>query len=222
MKVVDLSAGLTDGFLTYPGDPPVRILRTQTHSKNGYQLCSLSMGTHSGTHVDLPLHCLKDGMGADTFPLETFIGNAVTVSRPTGEHGKISVSDLEGVDIGRGDILLICTGWSTHVGDPQFFKDFPYIDIPAADYLISKGIKALGCDMPSVDPPTSETPVHHALLGAGIGIVEALVNLEKVVGKRAQFIGFPLHIAGGDGSPVRAVAVLESGDVQREGKEPSR
>lgn len=209
MKIVDLSAVLTDGFPAYPGDPPVRITRTLTHAEHGYQICAVCMGTHSGTHVDLPLHHLEDGMSADTFPLETFIGNAITVSIPRGKNGKISVSDLEAVSLRRGDILLVCAGWSKYMGDEQFFRDFPYFDAPVADYLISKGIKALGCDMPSVDPPTTGAPVHHTLLGVGIGIVEALVNLEKVVGKRAQFIGLPLHIAGGDGSPVRAVAVVE-------------
>jgi kynurenine formamidase len=42
----------------------------------------------------------------------------------------------------------------------------------------------------------------------GIAPYENLTNLDQLVGKRYTFVGFPLRIRNGTGSPLRAVAVL--------------
>jgi len=117
---------------------------------------------------------------------------------------------IKGKDIRKGDIVIVSTGWEEKIGSDDFFQNFPYFSEATANYFIGREIKAIGCDSPSVDSAGSKTaPFHHKILKAGIGVIEALQNLKSLRGKRVFFIGLPLKISSGDGSPVRAVAIKE-------------
>lgn len=209
MKVYDLSMAIENGMPTYPGDPAVSLRRMLEHREAGYNIMALALGTHSGTHVDVPLHHLEEGPGADQFPLERFLGPAVFLHLDKVGSGLIEVADLQdaGMEIRAGEIVVVGTGWENHRGGADYFQGFPYFASEVADFFIQKRVKAVGCDMPSVDGPGGGAPVHHKLLAAGIPVVEALANLEPLRGRRAFFCAAPLKIAGGDGSPVRALAV---------------
>lgn len=206
MKIYDLSTGISNKTVTYPGDPPVSLRRVVDCVENVYNVASISMGTHSGTHVDLPLHVLKDGIDAAAMPLDKFFGEAAVIEIPCTEGSSISSELLDAGSIKKGDILIIRTGWEEKAGTADFFKNFPYFDPSFADKLIELEIKALGTDLPSADGAGVKGTVHKKLLSNDIVIIEALVNLKQLAGRRCYFNAVPLKIEGGDGSPVRAYA----------------
>ncbi len=106
-----------------------------------------------------------------------------------------------------GAKIIYETGWHRHFGADDFYSDFPSLTQDAARYLVSRGIRMLGMDTPT--PGRDWLEVHHILLAkeAEIVVVEALAHLDRIP-DRITFIGFPLNIAGHDGSPIRAVAVV--------------
>jgi kynurenine formamidase len=107
---------------------------------------------------------------------------------------------------GPGWFILIRTGYDEKVGTPDWLNH-PGIDEECADYLASLGVNGVGTDAPSIDHPPF--PGHRKLLSRGVLIYENLTNLGKLLGRVFEFIGIPLRIEGGSGSPVRALAILE-------------
>ena len=107
---------------------------------------------------------------------------------------------------------LIYTGaFNRYHGTREYLSQYPGLDESGSNWLVEKGIKIFGVDSPSPDNPISRTyPCHMMCRAQGITHYENLANLDQVAGKRFIFIGFPMRIIGGTGSPVRAVAVLES------------
>ena len=97
------------------------------------------------------------------------------------------------------------TGWHRHYGESNYFTDFPSLTQEAATYLAGRRIRLLGMDTPT--PSRDYYEVHHILLGkpAEIVVVESLANLDQLP-EEFLFIGFPLRLENGDGSPIRAVA----------------
>ena len=191
---------------TYPGDPTVNISPKIEYKDKGYNVLSLCMGTHSGTHVDVPLHLIDNGTSVDRVPLDKFIGKALFVEIIKDKNEKITLDEIKKFDLKDGDIFIVRTGWEANKYKKDYFTDFPYFSISAADYLISKRIKAIGADIPAVDGPEQNGTFHKKMMLAGIVIIEALINLKQVAGKRMFFSAVPLNIKGADGSPVRAIA----------------
>jgi arylformamidase len=205
--VFDLSLVLDSNLTVYPGDPVMRLRRVKHADHDGLNLSILHLSTHSGTHVDVPLHFVPDGDDTARFSVHHFVGEAVFVDAPKGPRDRITAEDLVGRGIRRGDIVIVSTGWEKQLGNASFLTDAPGFSPEAARWLVGAGVKAVGCDLLSVDPPEDEAmTVHHLLLEAGIGIVEMLANLGSLAGRRLFFVAAPLRIAGGDGSPVRALA----------------
>lgn len=204
--IYDLSIPLNSRTVICPGDPEICIKRVVNLEDDGYNVTSLKMGTHTGTHVDLPLHAVKDGCDAASMPLELFCGEAVFVGAQCRDGNEIDWEAVDKTGIRNGDILVMRTGWEKKAGSQDYFRGFPYLTEQAASGLSRLGVKAIGLDSPSVDAPGSDGNTHRLILSCGIVIIEALVNLEALVGKRCFFSAVPLKIEQGDGSPVRAYA----------------
>jgi kynurenine formamidase len=106
---------------------------------------------------------------------------------------------------------LLKTGWSRHVGNPQYYRDnFPRISEELARWCVERGVRVLGVEPPSVADVNNLAEVkliHRILLGAQVVIVEGLTNLEALAHDRILFCAAPLKIAGGDGAPCRAFAI---------------
>jgi kynurenine formamidase len=171
------------------------------------------MGLHAGTHVDVPLHFLPGGRDVTQLPPELFFGPAVAIDSPKGPGEDITPRDLAGCDIREGDIVLFRTGWEARMHTQAFFREeWPGFTAEAVRSLVARKVKAIGGDIASADSPAGiarGAPAHKAALEAGLPIFEALVNLDRVVGRRFTFIGLPLLISGAEASPVRALALLE-------------
>ncbi|MGB9780996.1 cyclase family protein [Caldanaerobacter sp.] len=210
MRMIDLSHFIENGMPQYPGQPEIKIERIAEVAKDGYQLTEAKAVVHLGTHCDAPAHFIEAGDTIEKLPVDFYSGEAVIIDVPHLPDRLMKPELLEGVDLKEGDIVIFRTGMSKYWLEEAYIKEFPYLTEELAHLLVEKRVKAIGLDTLSPDPvETEDFPVHHILLGNKVGIIENLTNLEAIDKKRFLFIALPLKIKGSDGSPVRAVAILE-------------
>ncbi len=222
MRVVDL---------TYPIKPHFR-WKVATELKGShargdlFQSTVLTIHCHAFTHVDAPVHFLPEGRHIGQLPVDQWIGEAAVVDLThLGENAEVTGADLErrAQDVRAGDIVLLWTDWPKRVGveTERFWRDAPYTGRSACDWLIQRRVKAVGYDYPPdysvrtmiFDPQKQLRPedntTHYAFFPAGIAVVEYLTNLDQIGVPRCRFMALPLPVEGADGSPVRAVAIVE-------------
>lgn len=202
---IDISLELRSGMIHWPGDPPVRIKRAQSiRSGDEANLSRLELGSHSGTHVDAPLHFLPGGEAVDHLPLER-MRVAARVLEIADPH-RIQVSELEGKAIHPGESLLFKTLNSTCDWPKLPFNPTAvHLDRLAAEFLARKRPLWVGIDALSIGGYQGEgKAVHKTLLAAGIWILEGLQLSEASEGDYELFC-FPLKIRNGDGAPARAL-----------------
>lgn len=208
MKIIDLTHDLTDNMGVFPGDPACRIT-TAHHYENGYFVSEISMGTHTGTHVDTPAHKIPQRETLSDLGIAPFIAEKCCVIDTRALSGEINADFLaqhERTLNGR-ECVIFRSGWERHFGTDAFFCDFPALAEDAAPFLQRCGIRIVGLETPSVNPVRHES-VHDAFLRAGIIIVEALANVAELPRESFCFYAVPLKLKDGDGSPVRAFATV--------------
>lgn len=206
----DLSHPIETGMTTYPDDPEVRVEPAATHSADGFHVESVVCGSHTGTHVDAPIHTEPDGRTLAEYPIDAFAREAVCLRcRDLGPREPIGPERIPETD---ADCLIIHTGWDDHWNTPLYF-DHPYLSPAAARRCADLGY-AVGTDTLNPDPTPTENATegeptgfaaHHALLGRERLIFENLTGLEAVP-DRFELRAYPIAL-GGDGAPVRAVGV---------------
>ncbi|KAI0366708.1 putative cyclase [Pilatotrama ljubarskyi] len=217
--VVDLTHALVPGEVPachghpcYSASPSLSLARGDLANVH-----TLTLGTHTGTHIDAPYHFFADGASVDNLDLSLLASVPAVVAdlRARGAHERIGWDDLveaaEEIKRSGARVVLLCTGWSRRWNKPDYSKH-PFLDVDAARRLLDLGVKVLGLDMMSPDKVTEDeerADVHRVVLGSGGIIVENLTNLETLVERRWARVMvslMPLNLAGCDGSPVRAVA----------------
>lgn len=202
---IDISVPIRDGMVHWPGDSPVSIKRVEDIEKGATaNLSAIYMGAHSGTHVDAPIHFLKQGQGVDNIPIDTLVGRARVIEIRDPES--IKSEELARHRIRRSERILFKTRNSSEAWQKgKFSEDFVFISDAAADFLVDRGVLLIGVDYLSVGSfKHSGSYVHRTLLGGGIGIIEGL-NLLNVTSGKYDLICLPLRIIGGDGAPARAI-----------------
>jgi kynurenine formamidase len=226
---IDLSIPLDASTQVYPGDPLFVNAPHANYEKDGYSVRHLSLGTHTGTHIDAPYHFIAEGQIIDKMPLDMLVSEVVVIDlsqRPSGGLGpreRITWTHLEpyidSSSLQPGRILLINIGWSKlYYGTDKYFQH-PYLAPEVAHKLLSLGIKVVGTDTLSPDETLGSSDgdgfgFHEAFLGAGGVIAENLTNLEALVEAQSRDSSdgawivslVPLRLIGADGSPVRAFA----------------
>jgi kynurenine formamidase len=229
VKFVDLSREIYHKMPRLPNHPAIIITTFGTHDEvgeaDGYKFSSatmsLALGDHAGTHVDAPCHfdARPGATTIDQVPLENFFLDAVCLDlshKPL--KSDISIADLEqaeaaaGIRIEKNDMVLLHMDFFRRChGTEGYLTDFPGLTKDSATWLGRKGIAMFGVEAVSPGRPgRNNFEVHHVCRDLGFTHVEGLVNLDQLVGKgRFKFIGFPLKIRGGTGSPIRAVAMLD-------------
>ena len=206
-RVIDLTIPLEDGL------PGVSIEPARTLEQDGWNATTLHLYSHCGTHMDAPTHFGVSRQTIDQIPLDQCMGPAWVMNLAgIQSRALIRVADLEQVAdrIREGDSLLLRTGWSRHVREPSYRDGLPRVSQELAEWSAAKKIRMLGVEPPSVADVNNRdelTAVHRILLGAGIIIVEGLANLDQIRRERVTFMAFPLKVGGGDGAPVRALAI---------------
>ncbi len=210
MKLIDLSHPMRHGQPSFPGDPVLQVTPHATIEKQRCNVSQIGMGSHQGTHLDALYHFIPDGRRLDEMPLDWFYGPATLLRIPKPAKSEITLSDLKPFEESfvPGARIIYETGWHHHYGQEDYFTDFPSLTQEAAAYLAGRRIRLLGMDTPT--PSRDYYEVHHLLQQkpSEIVIVESLANLDALP-ETFLFIGFPLRFEGGDGSPIRAVAVIE-------------
>jgi kynurenine formamidase len=195
---------------TFPTDPKLSIIAHGTVPTMRYNISQISMGSHQGTHLDAMYHFVDEGKTIDKMPLEWFYGPARLLRIPKKGGEELGVGDFEEYEeaLTPGARIIYETGWHREFGKPHFFSEFPSLTQEAARYLAGRKIRMLGMDTPT--PSRDYYEVHHILLEepAEIVIVESLAHLDRLPAE-FTFIGFPLLFHGRDGSPIRAVGLVE-------------
>ena len=177
---------------------------------------------HVGTHVDAPLHLGGvEGPGLDGIPADAWMGELLVLGfRGKGEGEAVSVGEIrewEAVhgEIGEGSIALFDFGWAERWTTEYGVENQPYHGVnpglseEAAVYLVDRGVKLVGGDVPTVDVGSDPVePAHRVLLPRGVLVLENAANLEELPPRGAYFVGLPLRVSGGTGFPVRAVAFV--------------
>jgi arylformamidase len=203
-RVIDISVPNRPGMHVYPGDPVLEVASVRRIAEGDpCNLSLLTMGSHTGTHVDAPHHFLADGPRLGDVSLDRMVGEAL-VADLRGRRA-IDAAALEPVALRPGDILLCRTDNSERWRATEFQRDFTYLTEDAAELLVGRGIRAVGMDYLSIERFGSpDFPVHHRLLGAGIFVIEGL-DLGAVDPGRYTLVCLPLRFPELDGAPARAV-----------------
>jgi arylformamidase len=199
----DVTIPLTAGLPVYPGDPPFEIESLQVAGADAFGLSRMSLGTHTGTHVDAPAHFVPEGASIDALALEILTGKARVVEILARE--RIEREDLEAQDL-RDDLrILLKTRMSGQMTKPAYQEDHLYLSAEAAAYVAQAGLKLIGFDYLSIDRHgAADFPAHRALLEAGVVIVEG-IDLSEVPPGEYDMTCLPLRVAGGDGAPARVI-----------------
>ncbi len=211
MKLSDLTHTLENGMMVFPGDSPPMFQKTLTHVNDGAQVIRMDIATHHGTHIDCPLHFVADGKSTDNSELGNFYGKAVIADcTQFGTDDQISADHLQGLNLNWDtlDWLIVYTGWYKYWSTPRYLENFPVLSVEAARFLQGKKLKGIGLDVISIDAIDSvDYPLHKIILGSGMYVIENLCNLHQIPEGEFTLAAFPLKIAQGDGSPIRAVAL---------------
>ncbi len=208
MEWIDLSLPIKTGMPVYPGDPPVFIEIVLQRIDSGPQLSNISMGSHSGTHIDAPRHFLTGEAAVDQLPLDRFFATAFVAGLPYSKDKPLDLTQMNIEGMQPGDALLLATGWDSRADSPDYFSDVPRFAPGSIEWLLDKNVKMFGVDLPTViegHEPHQIASMHVGVLRAGVVLVENLCKLVPLIGKRLEFQALPLRLVGCDGSPVRAI-----------------
>ncbi|MBN2168722.1 MAG: cyclase family protein [Actinobacteria bacterium] len=207
MNWTDITVPIKSGMTGWPGDPPVKIERfSELEKGDDYNATRLSLNTHTGTHMDAPLHFIPEGSAIDEAPPNMLIGRArvIEIDNP----GPIGADELEPHNINKDErILLKTTNSSLPWHRMPFNEDYAYLSLEGASLLAEKRIVLAGIDYLSIagfGPGAEAAETHRTLLKSGIYIIEGL-NLASVEAGQYELVCLPLKIENGDGSPVRAM-----------------
>jgi arylformamidase len=204
-KWIDISVSLRSGMVHWPDNPPVKIERMKDMDKGAVcNVSVMSLGAHTGTHMDAPLHFFKNGKSLDKLPLEATIGPARVVEIKDREM--VRPDELRAHNLRRGERILFKTRNSSRCWKTDaFVENFVYISREAARHLVDRGIRTIGVDYLSVGGFRRDgLETHRILLGAEVWIIEG-INLSKVKPGNYELVCLPLKVLGGDGAPARAL-----------------
>jgi kynurenine formamidase len=206
-RVIDLSLPVSNSLRG------VNISSAKTIAADGWNATTLTLYSHSGTHMDAPKHFLPEGASLDQQDLAACCGPARIVNlAPVQPRQLLTISDIESRigSVNPGDRLLFRTDWHRRVGSPEYRDGLPRISIELAQWLVEKRVALIGVEPPSVADVNNMvelTEVHQTLFRGGVVIVEGLAHLDQITQAEVEFIALPLKIVDGDGCPVRAIAI---------------
>lgn len=200
---MDVSVPIRDGMFHWPASPDI-VVTPLEHLRWGdaATVSSLSLGVHTGTHVDAPAHFILGGGGVESIALDRLIGRARVLD--LGNVAQIQPRDLDGLGIGPGDRILFKTRNSRYWKEPEFRADYTSLSLKAAEWLAERAVRAVGIDYLSIASMDMAPETHRPLLAAGIAVIEGL-DLSGVDAGPYELICLPLRLEGIDGAPARVL-----------------
>lgn len=202
--IYDISMKITPRMQTYKRNQNKRPIFNQPDSfeHKGVYETTLTIGLHTGTHVDYPLHMISNGKTSDTEVLENLIGEA-KVFDLTGVSDAIGFEDIKDLDIQPNDFVLFKTKNSY---EDDFNFNFVFVDETAATYLKDKKIRGVGIDSLGIERSQEGHPTHKLLLGNDIVIIEGL-RLKEVEEDTYTMYCLPLKIEKTEASLARVILI---------------
>jgi len=216
MRLIDLSQPMTDAGPNCPVHPPIQFRQIANHAADGWQMELMTLASHTGSHLDAPLHKMAGGVSIDQIPLEAFVGPAVIadlrgIAADTAIEPALLESRLPAVLSDR--IVLLATGWGDRRAKTlEWQAHSPFLAPTAAQWLVDRRIRAVGIDHYSIggsrEPGNART--HEILLGANVWVVEELRFSAEAFAlpQPFQFWALPINLPGFSGSFCRPVAVV--------------
>lgn len=194
--------------------PAASVVPNKSIDADGWRATMLNLYSHCGTHMDATCHFDPDGETLDQLNLDAVCGVARVIDlSPALPRERLTVERFEAALDGPlrpGDRLLLRTDWHHRYPSPEYRNELPRISVDLARYFVSNEVRLIGVEPPSVadvNDIEEVTQVHRILFAGGIVIVEGLVGLDQIDAPECEFIALPLRIVGGDGCPVRAIAI---------------
>jgi len=197
-NILDLSMLINENTPNYPGDPLPKIEEIATIKSSGWNERRISFNTHFSTHIDAPYHMLQDGKRISDYPIETFFGEAIVVALNNFEKMLPQIKE--------NDFVLFYTGQSKKAFSKNYYENAKFLTKEIAEKLIQKKVRVIGIDSFSIDD--DPWPVHKMVFKHNVLIIENLVGLEELIGKRFEIIALPLKLDAADGSPCRVTALI--------------
>lgn len=205
-RIYDITRKL---FQQIPDVPGLFVPSCTREDRGRYLVSDIHICSHTGTHIDAPVHYLKVGQSIDEVPLDSLVG-PVQVIDLTHAPDRITASLLQAqIERGGPRRILLKTRFSDL---NEYSPSFPCLEPGAADLLVSRGYVCVGIDSPSIEAIECDGYVHRQLLGNGCLIIE-LLDLSRVTAGCYQLVALPLPIAGCDGSPARVILMEKEMDA---------
>jgi len=222
--IIDLSHPLDSSCPTWEGDcgfsKSIVLDYPDCTSNTAFRVQSINMHAGIGTHIDAPAHCMQGGQTTESLDLNRLAAPCVVIDVTKMAHADyllmpedILAHEKKYGKIGYNHFVLIYTGWSQHWHTPEKYRNqlqFPSISLEATLLLLERKIVGLGIDTLSPDTSSRGYPVHQAILGAGLYLVENVANAHLLPTVGAFSLALPLPIVGGTESPMRFVGLVSS------------
>jgi kynurenine formamidase len=236
-RIVDLSMPVHADMLTFPRVPPPALCVYESHEQFAERIGAAAHGVtsltasnlvvvndHVGTHCDSRRHIVPDAGGADTIPLEYCMSDGVLLDFTDREPGYIiTAQDVQealqriGYTLKQRDIVLIHTGAGAYNTEERYRTDHPGMSAEATRWLIEQGVRMMGCDAITFDPPVWAMferkkfwEAHRVMWDEEYWHLENLMNLDRIGRPHGfQLVVLPVKWVGTTAAPVRAVAILE-------------
>ena len=207
MKYYDVTLEISPELPVWPGNPRIELERTlKIEEGANANVSRLSLGVHTGTHVDAPYHFLPEGHSVESLLLEDLVGRAHVVDM-TSVKDVIGLRAVQSALIPRRATRVLLKTRNSRlwkIRDRGFHEDFVGVDQEAAAWLVERGIRVLGVDYLSVAPWKRSRPTHEILLKNRVVVIEGL-NLSAVRPGAYTLYCLPLKLKGCDGAPARVV-----------------
>jgi arylformamidase len=207
--IIDLSHTIEPGMPVYPGTEPPLITEVCSIKNDGFKESLFNFYSHIGTHLDVPAHIFQNGKSVEMFDCNKFFGTALIINCSSKSFIDLFTIKQACSGFNKPEFILFYTGWSNLWGNNKYFKDFPVLTREAAEYISTLPVKGLGIDAISFDEVGEDNLTNHKiLLEKEIILVENLCSLNEVPKENFYFSCLPLKIAGADGAPTRAFAII--------------
>jgi|SRR3989338_8598998 len=198
--IIDLTLPIDNKTPNWPGDPKIVIKQFSTVEKDTISKKVLTFHSHFSTHIDAPSHMIAQGKTLSDYPIEKFVGEGIVIDVRGQKEIETNLNSVK-----KGDIVFFLTSHSDKVYDKDYFDTNPVLTAKTAQGLVDKKIKIVGLDAPT--PDNAPYTLHKLFFKHDILIVENLVNLKDLAGKRFQCYVLPLKIKDGDGAPCRVIGI---------------
>jgi kynurenine formamidase len=236
-RIVDLSMPVHPDMVTFPRVPPPALCVNETHEQFAQRIGAVEYGIdkltahylvvqddHVGTHCDARKHIVPDAGGPETIPLDYCFADGVLLDFTWAEKGHgITAQEVEseldriGYEVKPRDIVLIHTGAGAYNHEERYKTDHPGMTAEATRWLIERGVRMMGIDAITFDPPVWAMferkqfwEAHRVMWDEEYWHLENLMNLERI----GRPFGFklcvlPVKWVDTTAAPVRAIAIVE-------------